>query len=246
MSKSEVKVKKGDVVEVLYEGYIANNNELFDTNIKEVAEKHGKDNEGVSYEPITVVIGKSMVIKGLDKALEGKELNKEYEIEIPPEDGFGKYNPKKIRTYPTDVFIKQKINPYPGMIITFENNQQAKILSVSGGRVKVDFNHPLAGKRLYYKFKIIRKVEDPKEKFLGVFRNLVGMKISNDEVEYDNTTKIIRMNKKYEGLSNFIKEFINEFFKDEIKDVEFVEKEEKPKEEGKINTTEKNNNKDKE
>ncbi len=222
MNKTATKIKKGDVVEVLYEGYIANNMELFDTNIKEVAEKYKKDSERISYEPITLIVGEGMVIKGLDKALEGKELNREYEVMIAPEDGFGKYDPKKIRIYPISAFTKQRINPRPGMIITFENNIEAKILSVSGGRVKVDFNHPLAGKELYYRFKVIKKITNPKEKFIGVFKNFVNIKISKEDVDFDEKSKVLKISKKYEGLKSFIKEFINKFFKNEIKDVEFI------------------------
>ena len=40
----------------------------------------------------------------------------------------------------------------------------AKILSVSGGRVSVDFNNPLAGKDITYNYTIKRKIDDDKEK----------------------------------------------------------------------------------
>ncbi len=38
--------------------------------------------------------------------------------------------------------------------------------AVSGGRVTLDFNHPLAGKALHYWAKVLRKVTDLKEKIL--------------------------------------------------------------------------------
>ena len=44
------------------------------------------------------------------------------------------------------------------------DNHLVKILSVSGGRVTVDFNNPLAGKEIEYTFTIKRQITDDKEK----------------------------------------------------------------------------------
>ena len=68
-----------------------------------------------------------------------------------------------IKIIPIKVFHEKQMNPYPGMSIQLDN-YIAKILSVSGGRVTVDFNNPLAGKDVDYEFTIKRKIEDDKEK----------------------------------------------------------------------------------
>jgi len=44
------------------------------------------------------------------------------------------------------------------------DGRMAKIRSISGGRVTIDFNNPLAGKVVVYKIKILRKVDDLNEK----------------------------------------------------------------------------------
>jgi len=44
------------------------------------------------------------------------------------------------------------------------DNSLARVIAVSGARVTTDFNHPLAGRNIYYKFKIVRKITDEKEK----------------------------------------------------------------------------------
>ena len=61
------------------------------------------------------------------------------------------------------VFREKNMNPAPGMVFQFDN-QMAKIISVSGGRITTDFNNPLAGKEVDYDFKILKKVEDNKDK----------------------------------------------------------------------------------
>jgi FKBP-type peptidyl-prolyl cis-trans isomerase 2 len=68
-----------------------------------------------------------------------------------------------MRILPLKSFIEQKVMPQPGMMFTLDNNL-VKILAVSGARVTVDFNNPLAGKDLTYKYTIIRIVKDEKEK----------------------------------------------------------------------------------
>lgn len=41
---------------------------------------------------------------------------------------------------------------------------KGKVLTVSGGRVRVDFNHPYAGKHLVYEVEVVEKIEDPIDK----------------------------------------------------------------------------------
>ncbi|MDK2854686.1 MAG: hypothetical protein PWQ92_1580 [Thermococcaceae archaeon] len=41
---------------------------------------------------------------------------------------------------------------------------KGRIISVSSGRVRVDFNHPYAGKTVIYEVEILEKIDDPIEK----------------------------------------------------------------------------------
>ncbi len=222
-------VKKGDVVVLEYEGYISATGELFDTTSKDVALAHDKY-KGEKLKPLTIMIGERMIVKGLDNALVGKEIGKEYEVELPPEEAFGKYDPKKIVTYPLSAFTKQGVMPRSGEIISL-GNTQGKILSVSSGRVKVDLNHPLSGKKVKYKFRILEKVEDPAKKLVGLFRTIMqgSMEIDENKIKYDSTSKKIILDKKYENVLKIVKEIKEIYLKDEIKDVEIGEVKEKQK-----------------
>jgi FKBP-type peptidyl-prolyl cis-trans isomerase 2 len=113
--------------------------------------------------PVVVSVGNGMLLEGFDKALEDKEIGKDYSIHLSVDDGFGPRNPQLIRMIPMRIFREKNMNPMPGMTLQMDN-QIAKVISVSGGRVMVDFNNPLAGKELDYKFKILKKVEDDSEK----------------------------------------------------------------------------------
>ena len=104
-----------------------------------------------------------MLLPALDKFLVGKEIGKNYHIELSPDEAFGQRKKEFIRTMPMSVFVKQKINPQPGMVFSFDN-MPARISAVSGGRVIVDFNNPLAGKYLVYDLSVKNKISDDNEK----------------------------------------------------------------------------------
>jgi len=64
-----------------------------------------------------------------------------------------------------------------------------KVVSVSGGRVLVDFNHPLAGKDLVYEFTIKNKIESLEEKVKSIINFFVGQEfkfsIKENKVVFD-------------------------------------------------------------
>ena len=99
--------------------------------------------------------------------------------------------------------------PYPGMTIQLDNSI-AKVLSVSGGRVIVDFNNPLAGKEIKYKFKIIKKIENDEERINAMqdffFRQRFKFKIEEKKVIFeDKKIKYIvdLFNEKLKTISGF-------------------------------------------
>lgn len=159
-------IKKKDFVEIKFSGYA--NNQLFDSNIEEDYKKLDLEGKGKPEKTI-ICVGENMLVKGFDKQLEGKSLNKEYEIEVKSKEGFGDRDRNLIRIIPLKAFSEQKVYPQPGTMFTLDNSL-VKIIAVSGARVTVDFNNPLAGKDLKYKFTLTRKVDDTKEKSESLFR----------------------------------------------------------------------------
>jgi FKBP-type peptidyl-prolyl cis-trans isomerase 2 len=154
------KINKNDFIELKFTGKIKDG-EIFDTNIEEDAKKINMDLKKIK--PLLISVGHNMVIKGLDKALEGKELGVSYSLEFNPEQAFGKRESSLIKMIPSKNFTEQKIYPQRGMQLSLDG-MLIKIISVSGGRVLVDFNNPLAGRNIIYNFKAERKLADINEK----------------------------------------------------------------------------------
>ena len=160
-------VKKKDFIEIEFTGKIKDSDEIFDTNIKTDAKKANLDLKIEKLKPFAMSIGNKMLPVGFDKDLEGKEIGKDYSIEVSQDEAFGKRNPQLIRMVPLKVFHEQKIQPQRGMQLNL-GGQLARILSASGGRVLVDFNNPLAGKAVTYKYKILKKITNLDEKINAI------------------------------------------------------------------------------
>ena len=167
------KIKKGDFVELTYTGRVKSNNEIFDLNDEKVAKENNLHNPKMKYEPTVVCVGRREVIEGLDDALDGKHEGEEFEISIVPEKAFGKRDSKLYQLVNAAKFKKSEMTPVPGMSVTI-NNMPAIIRSVSGGRIMVDFNHPLAGKEVSYKVRVGKLVRDPQRQVASILKVLIN------------------------------------------------------------------------
>ncbi|MBT6995271.1 peptidylprolyl isomerase [Candidatus Woesearchaeota archaeon] len=222
-----VKIKKGDFVELDYTGKVKLMDKVFDTSNEEVAKSNNIYNEKMKYGPITICVGEKNVLQGLDDELDGKETGKDYEIDIAPEKAFGKKDPKKMKIVSMSLFRKQKMNPYPGLQINADG-MIGTVRSVSGGRVNLDFNHPLAGRDLVYTFKILKKVEDLKEKVDSVMKFGLEM-FGPDMFKKELTENNLKITSKIKMPEQIVKTFSDKFKKlvPGLEKVEFIE--EKPK-----------------
>ena len=156
-------VKEGDFIRLEYTGKVQETGNVFDTTDENVAEEAGIKLDNKTYGAIPIVVGGGHVLKGLDEALIGMEEGEEKKVEITPEEGFGLRDPKLLQLIPMGEFKKQGMKPEVGMAITSDGTTGI-IRSVSGGRVRVDFNHELAGKNLEYDIKVIKEIKDDVEK----------------------------------------------------------------------------------
>ena len=159
-------IKEKDFVEIEFTGKIKDSQEIFDSNIQEDIKKAKLDIKEIK--PFILSVGQKMLPSGFDQDLIEKEINKEYTLELKPEDAFGKRDKELIKMVPTKLFLEQRINPQRGMQLNLDG-QIVKILSNSGGRTLIDFNHPLAGKEVVYNYKINRIVENENEKIDALF-----------------------------------------------------------------------------
>ncbi|MFH1240159.1 MAG: peptidylprolyl isomerase [Candidatus Diapherotrites archaeon] len=228
-------MEHGAVVQINYSAKVVDG-EVFDTTIKEVAEKAGILEENMIYRPNAVVVGAEELFDKVDEALKEMHVGEERKVLIDAEDAYGLRDPKLIGVVPFREFKKEKIQPFPGLIIDL-NNRRGKVQSVSGGRVRVDFNHPLAGKNIEYELKVEKEIKDLKEKVEVLFEKYFGPIPSDDralEVNMKEQEVTVSIDAKYkQALAPLEKMFSDLLTKHivGIKKVKFVSKAEKKKDE---------------
>ena len=174
---SSLTITKGDIVWIDYEGWILNPNgtrTLFDTTRAEAAKKADRFDEKKVYQEFPIIVGHGRILPGLDEALLGAEIGKEATIRIPPEKGAGERDPKLVELHPLREFLKQEIHPDVGMEVSL-GGRKGTITQVTGGRVRVDYNNPLAGRTIEYTFKVTKKAETVEEKLRAILEMDYGL-----------------------------------------------------------------------
>jgi len=163
-------IEKGDIVWIEYDAWTVNPNgasTLFDTTHDGVAKKEGKFDEKKVYIEAPVVIGRGRLFEGLEAALVGGKVGETIEVLIPPEKGAGVRDPRLVELRTEREFLRQEISPEVGLEVSIRG-KHGVVTAVSAGRVRVDFNNPLAGKTLKYVVKATRKAQTPEERVRAV------------------------------------------------------------------------------
>jgi peptidylprolyl isomerase len=171
-------LSKGDFVLLEMTGRALETDEVFETTDEELAKEEGIHEENRSYGPRLVVVGEGWVLKGLDDRLEGLKIENPAEVEIPPEEAFGERSPEEVRTVPFRILRSKGVSPVVGQQVELDS-RTAMVRSVGAGRVQLDYNHPLAGRRIVYHVKITKRFEDDEERM----KALIGRRFPGVEVD---------------------------------------------------------------
>ncbi len=109
-------------------------------------------------EPLEYLQGHQNIIPGLERELEGMKIGQSKVVTVPPVDAYGDVDPENIidvpRTeFPADIPLEEgtelEVKNSEGEVMT------ATITGVTNDSVKLDFNHPLAGKSLTFDVKVV-------------------------------------------------------------------------------------------
>jgi len=156
-------VNKGDLIRLDYKACISETKVIYDTSKEDVAKEAGIFDEKYTYAPMPYLVGSGKIFQALDDAIMTAAVGKETTVEISAEQGAGARDPKLVEVYPIKEFYKQEINPYPGLEVGL-NGKRGTVMSVGAGRVRVDFNNPLAGKNVTYVFTVTEVITDAEAK----------------------------------------------------------------------------------
>jgi peptidylprolyl isomerase len=137
------KAKTGDIVRINYTGRLTDGTE-FDSSAGRA--------------PLEFTLGEGQVIPGLEAHVEGMEPGTKSTVTIPPEAAYGPRRPEAVQT------LDRSTVP-AGLDIAVGTQLQARtsdgklmpitVVDVNDKTVKVDSNHPLAGRDLVFDVELV-------------------------------------------------------------------------------------------
>jgi FKBP-type peptidyl-prolyl cis-trans isomerase SlyD len=107
--------------------------------------------------PIEFLQGQGNIIPGLEQALYGMVVGESKHVVVAAEDGYGEMDNQAYMDVPRDQFTKDIPMEIGTQIELHDESGQpmvARIDRVGETSVRLDFNHPLAGKELHFSVKI--------------------------------------------------------------------------------------------
>lgn len=109
-------------------------------------------------EPLQFIQGHQNIIPGLERELAGMKVGDSKKVVVPPAQAYGEVDPGNIIDVPRSEFPAE-IPLDPGTELEVKNADgevlSATISAVSKETVKLDFNHPLAGKELFFDVTVV-------------------------------------------------------------------------------------------
>ncbi|HYW35782.1 MAG TPA: peptidylprolyl isomerase [Balneolaceae bacterium] len=140
------KAKNGDTVKVHYTGKL-NDGSVFDSS---------QDRE-----PLEFTLGEGQLIPGFEKAVEGMEVGDNTTVEIPSDEAYGERR-DDLELEVAKNELPGDIDPEVGMQLQMKQQESGQaipvqITAVEDEKVKLDANHPLAGKDLTFDIELVEK-----------------------------------------------------------------------------------------
>jgi FKBP-type peptidyl-prolyl cis-trans isomerase SlyD len=137
-------VKKGKVVSVSYS--------LKDEQGEELDHADAED-------PFVYLHGAHQIVPGLEKALESLAVGDKKQVKISPNDAYGERDPGLELTVEKSMFPKG-VTIEPGMQFEGSLGDEGEaavftVVSIAGDSVKIDGNHPLAGRTLHFDVEVL-------------------------------------------------------------------------------------------
>jgi FKBP-type peptidyl-prolyl cis-trans isomerase SlyD len=116
-----------------------------------------KVDEAAASEPFEYLHGAMNIVPGLEAALAGRKVGDRIQVTVPPEQGYGVYNPDEVEWFTKDEF-EDVDDLEPGMVLTVEDDDElydVTVLELTQDEIALDFNPPLAGKTLQFDVQVV-------------------------------------------------------------------------------------------
>ena len=110
------------------------------------------------HEPAIFTVGDGNFLDGFEQVLMGLAVGDEKTFTLAPDAAFGQPREENIQTFKRSQF-GHDIQLEKGLMLNFSDSQNNELTGVVSDfddeRASIDFNHPLAGKTIYFDVKIL-------------------------------------------------------------------------------------------
>jgi len=111
--------------------------------------------------PLQFTLGEGRIIAGLETAVEGMSVGGTKTVTVPAADAYGPRRDDFAREVPRDA-IPNDMDLAEGMVLTAQGPEgqtlRFSVVDFDEQKIKIDANHPLAGKDLTFEFELMEVV----------------------------------------------------------------------------------------
>jgi len=212
-------IQDRDFIRINYTGRFEDGT-VFDTTDEEIAKENDMYDENSRYEPFIIVVGAKHVAEGLDEDLIGKDVGYHGTVEVPPTKGYGEREPELITTHSISGF---KEKPVKGARVRIDGRDGVVTMTI-GRKVRVDFNHPMAGKTLIFDYIIEDILDDDLTKTKALLRSYFvvdfDVEIDDDIVRIESPRNLLFNERWLVMKERLAKELLQSIDIDSVKFVE--------------------------
>jgi FKBP-type peptidyl-prolyl cis-trans isomerase SlyD len=144
--EKEMSVSKGKMVSIEYTLRLIDQTAV-DTNVEN--------------DPLTYLHGSDQIIPGLQKALEGMKAGQKANITVKPEEAYGLLDKKAFQEVPKEQIPEDALQVDAILQGKDDDGKQfrVRVSEIRENSVLLDFNHPLAGKTLFFDITVLNVQE---------------------------------------------------------------------------------------
>ncbi|HKK57939.1 MAG TPA: peptidylprolyl isomerase [Salinivirga sp.] len=141
---------------------------------------NGETIEKVTEErPLTFIFGAGLMIPKFESNIEGMNPGDDFEFELKSQEAYGSKSDEMIMDLPLNVFevdgaVNYDIVKEGAMIPMMDkagNRINGVVLEIGDEAVKMDFNHPMAGRDLHFKGNVLNVREATDEELAAIQHN---------------------------------------------------------------------------
>ncbi|MCD8291525.1 MAG: FKBP-type peptidyl-prolyl cis-trans isomerase [Prevotella sp.] len=138
--------------------------------------------EATAEHPFQFITGYGIALDAFEKEISSLATGDKFDFILSKEEAYGDYEQEHVVSLPREIFTINKHfdkeHVYRGAIIPLQNEEgtrfMGQVLEVGEDEVKIDLNHPLAGKTLRFSGSVVEAREATNDEIQGLINRMSG------------------------------------------------------------------------